>query len=111
MLGRVGTCRKTLVIVVTALGAAIGAAAVPAAASALQSNCSQSGATVTCTYFSVGSEQTFAVPAGLGHVTITAVGAPGDLGGGNGANVRATVPVKVGTSKLYVEVGGTGSSG
>jgi hypothetical protein len=76
---------------------------------------SQSGATATCTYSYTGSEQSFTVPAGVGSVRVTAVGAPGGTAtcgfgscGGAGAVVTATVGLQSGTDTLYVEVGGTG---
>jgi len=69
---------------------------------------SQSGATATCTYSYTGSQDTFAVPAGVGSVGVTAVGAPGGSAtcgfgscGGAGAVVTATVPLPVGTNTLY----------
>lgn len=46
------------------------------ASAALPSNCSQSGQTVTCTFSYTGSEQTWAVPAGVASVQIDAVAAP-----------------------------------
>jgi hypothetical protein len=68
---------------------------------------------VSCTYASTGAEQTYAVPAGVTSVRITAVGAPGNAtatgAGGFGATVSATVHLPPGTSRLYVEVGGTGA--
>ncbi len=75
------------------------------------------GATATCTYSYTGSEQTFTVPAGVGSVGVTAVGAPGGTAtcgfgscGGAGAVVTATVGLQSGTHTLYVEVGGTGQN-
>ena len=48
-----------------AAGLALAAAVIPAsAAAALPSNCSQSGATVTCTFTYTGAAQSWAVPAG-----------------------------------------------
>jgi len=88
------------------------AAATPCGASGVFS---QSGATATCTYSYTGSEQSFTVPAGVGSVGVTAVGAPGGTAtcgfgscGGAGAVVTATVGLQSGTDTLYVEVGGTG---
>ena len=79
---------------------------------------SQSGAGATCTYAYTGSEDTFTVPAGVGSVGVTAVGAPGGSAtcgfgscGGAGAVVTATVALPVGTNTLYVEVGGSGQAG
>lgn len=93
------------------------------AAAALPSACSQSapGATVTCTYSTVG-ETTFTVPSGVTQLTVTAIGAPGGSGGvypglsdpaavgGSGAEVTATIAVTP-SSTLYVEVGGAGGNG
>lgn len=75
------------------------------AASALPPDCSESGTTVSCSYAyqAPGSEQTFAVPAGVSTVQVDATGAPG--GGGLGASVSAPVTATPG-STLFVEVGG-----
>src|SRR5437660_999235 len=62
-------------------------------ASALPSNCSQSGNTVTCTYTGAGT-YTFTVPVGVSSLDVTAVGAAGGGPGGPGASVEDTnVPV------------------
>jgi len=71
-------------------------------AAALPSNCSQAGATVTCTYMGAGA-YTFMVPVGVSSLDVTAVGAAGGRGGtlpsggglgGPGASVEDTkVPV------------------
>src|SRR5215831_3049353 len=71
--------------------------------------------TPASTFASTGAEQTYAVPAGATAVTIIAVGAPGGAGsggtaGGTGAVVTATVPLPAGTTTLYVEVGGAGTT-
>lgn len=94
---------------------ALWALALAGSAAALPSNCSRSGSTVTCTFSSTGGEQTFAVPAAVTALTITAAGAPGAADasgdpGGYGARVAATVPVNAG-AKLYVEVGGSSGVG
>jgi uncharacterized repeat protein (TIGR01451 family) len=70
----------------------------------------------SCTYAYTGAEQDFTVPAGVTAVTITAVGAPGGgssdgAAGGNGAVVKATVPLPDGTTTLYAEVGAPGHGG
>jgi hypothetical protein len=90
----------------TATGLAVG---VPAAAQA---------AVPSTTFTYTGYEQTYTVPSGVTEVTMTAVGAPGASGfyinagsGGEGAQVTATVPLPAGTTTLYVEVGGAGTSG
>lgn len=75
---------------------------------------SQSGTTVTCTYATPGSEDTFTVPAGVNNVSVTAIGAPGggafDGGGGRGAKVSNTaLPVPPGAG-LWVDVGSTGGA-
>ena len=89
------------------------------AASALPSNCSLSAGAVTCAFLSTGSEQTFAVPAGVSRVTVTAVGGrggagfgsdPGSSGGAGGFAADATGSLSVsGNGTLYVEVGGNGA--
>ena len=86
------------------------------ASAALPSGCVQSGSAVTCSFSFTGDEQTFAVPAGVRAVRVSAVGAPGgstSFGSstpapGKGAAVGATVPLPPGTDTLYVEVGGIG---
>jgi glycine rich protein len=101
-----------------------GLLAVAFAGSAAASACgadgvfSRSGATAACAYSYTGSEQTFTVPAGVGSVGVTAVGAPGGTAtspigpeGGSGAVVTATVPLPLGADTLYVDVGGTGAGG
>lgn len=89
-----------------------------AAAAPLPANCTRAGTTVTCTYASTGAEQTFAVPAGVSSVLVTAVGAAGataganDPGaGGRGAEVTGTVDQLVSGEILYVEVGGVPTGG
>jgi hypothetical protein len=75
-----------------------------------------SAAATPVLFTSTGAEQTYSVPAGASAVTITVVGAPGGHGpsagsvGGDGAVVTATVPLPPGTTTLYVEVGGAGTS-
>jgi hypothetical protein len=72
--------------------------------------CAPSGIRIACTFVYTGAEQTWAVPAGVSAVQVTAVGAPGAAGsggaGGNGARVTATLAVPAATTTLYVEVGG-----
>jgi hypothetical protein len=75
---------------------------------------SQSGATATCTYTKAGTEDTFTVPSGVSRLAATAVGAPGGAGiseaGGFGALVSNTaLPVPLGASELWVDVGGPGT--
>lgn len=75
----------------------------------------RAGAGMT-TYVYTGTEQIYRVPAGTTAVTITAAGAVGGADwrnakpGGGRAVVTATVPVPVGTTLLYVVVGGPGST-
>jgi hypothetical protein len=67
-----------------------------------------------------GLQQSFKVPAGVTHVTITAYGAIGAIGGnpasgytssgGNGGLVSATIPVTAG-ERLAIFVGGSGGRG
>jgi Putative Ig domain/Glycine rich protein/IPT/TIG domain len=106
--------RLPLLAVAAAVGAAglLAGGAVPAQA-----------ALASTTFSYTGAEQTYSVPPGVTQVTIAAVGAPGgggfNVGGtfpsggaqGLGAAVTATVTLPVGTSTLYVEVGGTGGEG
>ncbi len=74
------------------------------------------GVKLTCTYTTTGSEQTFAVPAGVTSLHVVAVGGKGGAGydgvteDGQGARVSADITV-VGGSALYVEVGGNGGDG
>jgi hypothetical protein len=73
--------------------------------------------TPTSTTFGyTGAAQSFTVPSGVTHVTITALGAAGDAhfcGGtaGLGASVTATIPVVVPSETLAVYVGGWGNAG
>jgi hypothetical protein len=83
--------------------------AAPAVPAGLPSGCSQSGATVTCTYTSQGEHQ-FAVPSEVTSVTATVVGGQGgaDFGtgdsGGLGAVASGTLAVTPG-QVLFAEVG------
>jgi hypothetical protein len=91
-----------------AAGAPAGSALAASAAPALPSGCSQSGATVTCTYTAQGEHQ-FAVPSGVTSVTATAVGGEGMdprgiNGGGLGAVATGTIAVTPG-QVLFAEVG------
>ena len=73
-------------------------------------------AATATTYWYTGTEQIYLVPAGTTAVTITAAGAIGGADWynakpvGGRAVVTATVPLPVGTTTLYVVVGGPGSS-
>ncbi len=86
-----------------------------AGATALPSNCSLSGTTVTCSYVYTGAQQSWKAPAGVRSVHIDAIGGTGgtnetdDGFGGYGGTVSADVAT-TGGSTLYVEVGGNGSS-
>lgn len=79
----------------------------------LSSNCTRSGATVTCT-FSPGSEGTFAVPTGVSSVHVVADGGAGGNTlagmGGPGAQVSSDLNVMPG-STLFVEAGIGGGAG
>ena len=79
----------------------------------------QPGSTVTCTFSSTGSEQTFSVPVGVSSVTVTGIGGHGAAGGGGdagssggagafGAKVTGNLSVIDGET-LYVEVAGNAS--
>jgi hypothetical protein len=95
------------------LALAVLAGAKQARASALPSNCTESGATVTCT-FSAGPEGTFIVPNGVSTIHVVAVGSGGGgtLGGrgGPGAQVTADLGVSPG-STLFAEVAVGGGAG
>lgn len=84
-----------------------------ARAAALPSNCTASGATVTCTYNS-GSEGTFTVPAAVSSIHVVATGSGGHTtfagAGGSGAQVTADLGVTPG-STLYAEVDMGGGPG
>ena len=114
LIGRLPRPRWRVVVFSVAAGlSAMWALALVGSAAALPSNCSPSGSTVTCTFSSTGSEQTFTVPSGVSAVTVTATGAPGGTSattGGFGAVVTATVPLTASTTTLYVEVGGAGQA-
>jgi hypothetical protein len=75
------------------------------------------GATGACTNTSERSEGTFAVPADVSSLSVTAVGAPGgdafeSQPGGLGARVLSTtLPVPSGTSRLCVDVAQPGNPG
>src|SRR3954452_2194934 len=77
------------------------------ARAALPSNCTQSVTTVTCTFSPTGSEQTFAIPAGVRSVHVAATGANGGttfIGqGGAGAQVASDLAVTSGAT-LFVEI-------
>src|SRR5947209_19217851 len=70
-----GAGSSLLVLTVGLLG--LWAVAFAGSASALPSNCSSSAGTVTCTFASTGSEQTFTVPNGVTSVHVVAIGAGG----------------------------------
>lgn len=80
---------------------------------ALPSNCSRSGTTVTCSYSDTGSEQTFTAPTGVSSVHVVAVGATGQAfsrSGGDGAQVTGDLSVTDGQT-LFVEIGVGGGAG
>jgi hypothetical protein len=102
-----------LTLAVAAGLSALWALALADSAAALPSHCTQSGATVTCT-FSRGSEGTFAVPARVSRAHVIANGGAGGgtLGGagGPGAQVSSNLDVTPG-STLFVEVDIGGGAG
>ena len=111
-LGSRAALRRSSLVVAVALGFSLMAAP----AEALPSECSQSGLTVTCSYFVAGSH-TFTVPAGVSSLHVIAAGAPGAavfggaIRGGVGAAVEySAVPVSEGQS-LTVWVGSPGDQG
>jgi hypothetical protein len=78
------------------------------------------GFKATTTTVSSTGETAYTVPSGATALQVTLVGAPGGQTGtepepagtsGEGAKVRATIPVPTGISTLYVEVGAPGTSG
>jgi hypothetical protein len=102
------------VLAATACLLGLWALALAGSAAALPSNCTQLGATVTCT-FSPGSEGTFAVPANVSGVHVVANGGAGagnglNRFGGPGAQVTSDLNVMSG-SNLFVEVGIGGGPG
>jgi len=111
--GREGRSRRRVVALVSGVGVTAAlAVAVPRLASAapLPSNCTPSGATVTCSYGYTGGEQTFTVPSGVTSVQVIAIGAAGGadyLGnpGGEGEKVTGPLTGLKGGQTLYVEVG------
>ena len=113
---RMGRRRASLLVaaLVTAGTVALGGPSAAGRALAAES-CITSGTTATCTYTYSGDEQTFAVPADVSALTVTAYGAAG--GGsygagqpGQGGLASGVVAVTPGTT-LYVEVGGAGGNG
>jgi HYR domain len=87
------------------------------AASALPSNCSQTGSTVTCTFGFTGTPATWTVPTGVKSAGFTLYGGSGAAGstnvgvggpGGAGAEVTGTVSLS-GVSSLTVNVAGSGA--
>lgn len=104
---------------VLALGSAPAALAVVHRPASLPANCVPQADSVACTFGFTGVEQTFAVPAGVGSLRVTAAGAAGgspldrhragQVPGGRGAVVSGTVAVTPG-STLYIEVGGPGGT-
>jgi Fibronectin type III domain len=95
------------------LALAVLAGAKQARASTLPSNCTASGATVTCT-FSAGPEGTFTVPDGVSDINVVAVGAGGGstLGGSGGPGARVTADLGVTPgSTLFAEVAVGGGAG
>jgi hypothetical protein len=121
----IGSMRSiSLGLAVRLLAATVGALAVYAtafatSAVALPPGCVQSANTVTCTFSSTGSEQTFAVPTGVSSVSAAAVGGrgatgagtdPGSSGGAGGFGAQVTGDLAVtGGETLYVEVAGNGA--
>ena len=91
------------------------AVALAGSAGALPSNCTQSGSMVTCTYSGAGT-YTFAVPAEVSSLDVTAVGAGGGQGdyggaGGQGASVEDPAVSVTAGQTLGVVVGGAGGAG
>ena len=84
---------------------------------ALQAGCTQSGATVTCSYATQGQQASFAVPVGVTSLSVTAVGGTGGTPlpaglpqrGGPGAIVAGSLSLSPG-SVLSIQVAGNGAS-
>jgi hypothetical protein len=95
------------------IGAGGAAAADPCGTSGVRS---QSAASVTCTYSTAGTEDTFTVPDGITAVSVTAVGAAGGDSQAAGAGApgalvgNTALPVTAGAG-LWVDVGGPGAFG
>ena len=112
-----GVAVRLFAVTVGALAVYVSAFATSAVA--LPPGCVQSANTVTCTFSSTGSEQTFAVPAGVSSVSAAAVGGrgatgvgtdPGSSGGAGGFGAQVTGDLAVtGGETLYVEVAGNGA--
>jgi len=91
-----------------ALAGGVGGAGLARAASG---DCVTTGTQVTCTYTDTGGAQQFTVPAGVGAVTVEAIGGDGSSGysggaGGAGDVVTATLTGLGSVPTLYVYVGG-----
>ena len=103
------------VLVIAALALAAGQTPQAAARAEAEVRSPLAAATAT-TYWYTGTEQIYLVPAGTTAVTITASGAIGGADwhnakpGGGRAVVTATVPLPMGTTVLFVMVGGPGSA-
>ena len=114
--------RATALVFVSVLAVGFAGLSVPVSASAsapvippLGAGCVQATpvGTVSCTYISTGTEQSFFVPDGVTTVSVVASGAAGHSGqteyrgsvaGGAGAAAAGTITVTSG-SRLWVEVG------
>jgi hypothetical protein len=86
----------------------------PVDAAILPAGCVDDGPTISCTFDFTGSTQTWTVPDGVTSATVDLYGAsggdaPNGASGGNGAHVRAAVPVTAGDVHV-IEVGGEGSA-
>src|ERR1041385_2429638 len=104
---------KLLLLGLLAVGVVV--LGVGSASADLPSNCSQSGATVTCTFSYTGSAQTWTVPAGVTSATFDLYGAQGygfgdPFAGGLGGETTATLAVTPAAS-VEVNVGGAGGIG
>jgi hypothetical protein len=115
-LGRGRLAARLAVVVPLGLLAAYGVGG--SAASALPSNCSQAGDTVTCTFGFTGTPTTWTVPAGVTSAALTLYGGSGGAGstnvgvggpGGAGAEVTGTVSL-AGVSTLTINVAAVGGN-
>jgi hypothetical protein len=95
------------------LAGVVGVLACSVSTAAASASCA-GAMTVTCSFSYTGAVDSFAVPAGVSEVTISAAGAEGapaaDTNAGKGAVVQGEFPVGSGET-LNVVVGGAGSRG
>jgi hypothetical protein len=115
--------RATVVLVLAGTSLIIGTD-MPIASASAAAPCgsagvfSVTGTTATCTYTAPGTEDTFAVPAGVSSLEVTAIGTSGGSGasqdnsgqGGKGAVVTDPALAVQAGATLYVDVGAQGAN-